>query len=197
MNEKSKILIIEDDADLVAAITKILEIKGYIAKSAYDPEEGWAKLKHEKPDLIILDVMFGSKGESKGFGFAQQIRSDENFSDIPILMLTAINTEKPPCPVTLMNAHVCLQAPFGRRELRRARFWSRALRRVARTWQWLFGLYCGTTVFYLWDLLPAIYLSYPELFDENPAAISSTVADLETGALVLSANGDGARVNLP
>ena len=95
MNEKSKILIIEDDADLVAAITKILEIKGYIAKSAYDPEEGWEKLKHEKPDLIILDVMFGSKGESKGFDFAQQIRSDENFSDIPILMLTAINTEKP------------------------------------------------------------------------------------------------------
>ena len=102
-----------------------------------------------------------------------------------------------PCPVTLMNAHVCLQAPFGGRELRRARFWSRALRRVVRTWRWLFGLYCGTTEFYLWDLLPAVYLSHPELFDENPAAISSTVADLETGVLVLSADGDGARVNLP
>ncbi|MBW6502362.1 MAG: response regulator [Bacteroidales bacterium] len=95
MNEKSKILIIEDDADLVAAITKILEIKGYLVKSAYDPEEGWEKLRLEKPDLIILDVMFGSRGESKGFDFAQQIRSDVHFSDIPILMLTAINSEKP------------------------------------------------------------------------------------------------------
>jgi DNA-binding response OmpR family regulator len=95
MNEKSKILIIEDDVDLVAAITKILETKGYDTKGAYDPDEGWEKLKEEKPDLIILDVMFGSKGESKGFDFAQQVRSDIQFSDIPILMLTAINAEKP------------------------------------------------------------------------------------------------------
>ena len=95
MNEKAKILVIEDDNDLVAAITKILENKGYAAVSAYDPEEGWDKLKQDKPDLIILDVMFGGKGESKGFDFAQKIRYDKQFSDIPILMMTAINTEKP------------------------------------------------------------------------------------------------------
>src|SRR4030065_984518 len=95
MNEKAKILVVEDDNDLVAAITKILENKGYDATSAYDPEEGWDKLKQNKPDLIILDVMFGGKGESKGFDFAQKIRCDRQFSDIPILMMTAINTEKP------------------------------------------------------------------------------------------------------
>ena len=95
MNEKAKILVIEDDNDLVAAITKILENKGYAAVSAYDPEEGWGKLKQDKPDLIILDVMFGDKGESKGFEFAQKMRYDKQFSDIPILMMTAINAEKP------------------------------------------------------------------------------------------------------
>ena len=95
MNEKSKILVVEDDNDLVAAITKILENKGFAASSAYDPEEGWDKLKQDKPDLIILDVMFGSNGESKGFDFAQKIRYDKKFSDIPILMMTAINAEKP------------------------------------------------------------------------------------------------------
>ena len=95
MNEKAKILVIEDDNDLVAAITKILENKGYAAVSAYDPEEGWDKLKQDKPDLIILDVMFGDKGESKGFEFAQKLRYDKQFSDIPILMMTAINAEKP------------------------------------------------------------------------------------------------------
>ena len=95
MSEKAKILVIEDDNDLVAAITKILENNGYAAESAYDPEEGWDKIKQNKPDLIILDVMFGSKGESKGFDFAQKIRYDRQFSDIPILMMTAINTEKP------------------------------------------------------------------------------------------------------
>ena len=95
MNGKAKILVIEDDNDLVAAITKILENKGYDATSAYDPEEGWDKMKQNKPDLIILDVMFGGKGESKGFDFAQKIRYDRQLSDIPILMMTAINTEKP------------------------------------------------------------------------------------------------------
>ena len=95
MNEKSKILVVEDDNDLVAAITKILENKGYAPSSAYDPEEGWDKLKQDKPDLIILDVMFGSNGESRGFDFAQKIRYDKKFSDIPILMMTAINAEKP------------------------------------------------------------------------------------------------------
>ncbi|OFY68134.1 MAG: hypothetical protein A2V64_07845 [Bacteroidetes bacterium RBG_13_43_22] len=95
MNEKQKILIIEDDTDLIAAIAKILENKGYNAVCAYDPEEGFEKLKKDKPDLIILDVMFGSKGESKGFDFAQKLKYEKQFSDIPILMMTAINTEKP------------------------------------------------------------------------------------------------------
>jgi DNA-binding response OmpR family regulator len=95
MNEKPKILIIEDDADLVAAMKKMLENKGHNVVVAYDPEEGNEKLRQDKPDLIILDVMFGSKGESKGFDFAQMIRNDKQIADIPILMLTAINTEKP------------------------------------------------------------------------------------------------------
>jgi DNA-binding response OmpR family regulator len=95
MNEKSKILIIEDDTDLVAALKILLETKEYQVTTAYDPEEGNSKMHQEKPDLIILDVMFGNKGESKGFDFAQKIRYDKPYADIPVLMLTAINTEKP------------------------------------------------------------------------------------------------------
>jgi two-component system alkaline phosphatase synthesis response regulator PhoP len=95
MIEKPKILIIEDDPDLIAAIKVILEAKGYKITTAYDPEEGLVKLKLDKPDLIILDVMFGNKGESKGFDFSQQLRYDKQFAGIPVLMLTAINTAKP------------------------------------------------------------------------------------------------------
>ena len=95
MNEQSKILIIEDDVDLVAAIKKMLENRGYKVAAAYDPDDGDQKMRKEKPELIILDVMFGSKGDSKGFDFAQKIRNDKEFSGIPILMLTAINTERP------------------------------------------------------------------------------------------------------
>ena len=90
-----RILIIEDDVDLVAAIKKMLENRGYKVAAAYDPDDGDQKMRKEKPELIILDVMFGSKGDSKGFDFAQKIRNDKEFSGIPILMLTAINTERP------------------------------------------------------------------------------------------------------
>ncbi len=95
MNGKPKILIIEDDADLVAAMRKILETRGLSTDVAYDPDEGKQKLANNEPDLIILDVMFGTRGESKGFDFAQSIKIDKKFSAIPILMLTAINTERP------------------------------------------------------------------------------------------------------
>lgn len=95
MKDKSKILIIEDDADLVAALKILLETRNYEVMTAYDPDEGSMKLKQERPDLIILDVMFGHKGESRGFGFAQNLRNDKQYSEIPVLMLTAINTEKP------------------------------------------------------------------------------------------------------
>ena len=95
MNGKPKILIIEDDTDLVAAMKKILETRGFSVDVAYDPDEGKQKLSKNEPDLIILDVMFGTRGESKGFDFAQSIKLDKKFSAIPILMLTAINTERP------------------------------------------------------------------------------------------------------
>jgi DNA-binding response OmpR family regulator len=95
MDEKSKILIIEDDTDLVAALKILLETRNYNVKTAYDPADGTLILQDEKPDLIILDVMFGNKGESLGFDFAQNLRNNKKYSDIPVLMLTAINTEKP------------------------------------------------------------------------------------------------------
>jgi DNA-binding response OmpR family regulator len=95
MNTKPTILIIEDDADLVAAMKRILENRNLTVIEAYDPDEGMEKLKQTEPDLIILDVMFGSRGESKGFDFAQSVKLDKKFSAIPILMLTAINTERP------------------------------------------------------------------------------------------------------
>ncbi|MDY7075703.1 MAG: nucleoside hydrolase [Chloroflexota bacterium] len=102
-------------------------------------------------------------------------------------------------PTTLMNAHVCLQASFGWRDLTHIRHWGLGTRRVVRNWLLTFGLYCGVSVFYLWDLLPAVYVSHPELFDENPVWVRSTVTDLETGTLVLGDRdeGEGIRTNMP
>jgi len=95
MNEKHKILIIEDDRDLVEAIALILKSKEYQVVRAYNTEIGVKMIKEEKPELIILDVMFGSKGKTKGFDLAVRVRQDKSMANVPILMLTSVNEVYP------------------------------------------------------------------------------------------------------
>ena len=59
--------------------------------SAGNPEEGWAKLEKEVPDLLILDVMMGKGAE--GFIMARQIRKEARFAEMPILMLTSMREQ--------------------------------------------------------------------------------------------------------
>jgi purine nucleosidase len=102
-----------------------------------------------------------------------------------------------PCPVTLMNAQTCLQAPFYWRDLRELSFWSQKTRRAVRRWLILHAIFCGLPNFYLWDLLPAVYLSYPDLFDTNRVTIVSSVRDLETGSLIMAEQPGGRTINMP
>ena len=84
----AKILIIDDDPDIVEAMKIVLESKDYDVVVAEDGEEGLKKAKTNKPDLIILDVMMETG--DKGFEIARIIKKDEAYKNIPILMLTAI-----------------------------------------------------------------------------------------------------------
>ena len=86
-----KILIIDDDIDLVEAIRMTLEGAGFEVIDAQEGEKGLQKIKEEYPDLVILDVMMGTQDE--GFHVAYQIRSSKESADIPILMLTAVGQE--------------------------------------------------------------------------------------------------------
>jgi len=88
MNEQKKILIIEDDLDIIESMKVVLESKKYQVISANDGKEGFEKAKAEKPDLIILDVMMRHKTE--GFDVTQNLRRNEQTKYIPILMVTAI-----------------------------------------------------------------------------------------------------------
>jgi len=91
-----KILVIEDDADMVTAIRMPLEANGYEIVAAATGAEGLQKVKEIKPDLIILDVMMETT--TAGFQVSLELRSpDEDseyaaYREIPILMLTAIHT---------------------------------------------------------------------------------------------------------
>ena len=91
-----KILVIEDDLDMVTAIRMPLEANGYEVFHAATGEEGLQKVKEVEPDLIILDVMMETT--TAGFQVSLQLRNpapDSEYAayrEVPILMLTAIHT---------------------------------------------------------------------------------------------------------
>lgn len=90
-----KILLVDDDKDLVMSLTPALKSKGYDVAAAYSGADGLKLLQKEKPNLVILDVMMET--DTAGFEAAYQIRSDretskyKEFRKIPIIILTAIN----------------------------------------------------------------------------------------------------------
>lgn len=86
-----KIMIIDDDIDLVEAMRITLESAGFEVIDAQDGVKGLEILIAEKPDLLILDVMMDTQDE--GFQLAYQLRSSDETRDIPILMVTAVGTQ--------------------------------------------------------------------------------------------------------
>ncbi len=95
----AKILIIDDDPDMVLAARLCLEKAGHQLIAASTGPEGLEKIKAERPDLIILDVMMDTTTE--GFHLALKLRSPDprseyaEYADIPIIMLTAIHSTAP------------------------------------------------------------------------------------------------------
>ena len=90
MADKAKILIVDDDPDLVEATKIVLETK-YDVITASEGNEGIGKAKAEKPDLIILDVIMPVKD---GFSAAEQIKKDPDLCEIPVIMLTSYAERK-------------------------------------------------------------------------------------------------------
>ncbi|UCF96963.1 MAG: response regulator [Spirochaetaceae bacterium] len=95
MNKKATIFIIEDDPDAAEVMKVTLQAKDYKVLTASEPEKGFAKAKQAKPDLIILDVMFGKQETAKGFDYAVKMKQDKDLAAIPILMVTAVNIRHP------------------------------------------------------------------------------------------------------
>jgi len=87
--KKNKILIIDDDVDLLASTKLFLESKNYEVETAINSNIGLGILKTFHPDLIILDIMMDTKLE--GFNFLNELKSDDNFKEIPIIMSTGMS----------------------------------------------------------------------------------------------------------
>jgi len=83
-----KVLNVEDDADTRTFVSTVLEEDGYIPIMAMDGEEGMKKVKKERPDLIILDILMPRES---GIKMYHELKLDPNLKDIPVVMLSGVS----------------------------------------------------------------------------------------------------------
>ena len=108
-----KILVVDDEEDLCEILQFNLETEGYETDVAYSAEEA---LQHHLPDydLLLLDVMMG---EMSGFKMAKIVRSNPETADIPIIFLTAKDTENDVLTCFNMGADDYISKPFSLKEV--------------------------------------------------------------------------------
>ena len=86
-----KILVVDDEVDLVETVRFPLEMEGFDVLISYNGEDALNQARKEKPDLIILDLMLP---KLDGYKVCRLLKFDERYKHIPILMLTAKTQEK-------------------------------------------------------------------------------------------------------
>lgn len=84
--EKKKILVIDDEPDIVAYLRLLLENHNYDVVSASDGQQGLELAKHEHPDLVCLDIMMPRK---TGVTLYQEIKTDPNLKNTPCIIISA------------------------------------------------------------------------------------------------------------
>ncbi len=89
--EKKKILVVDDQVDLVKTLQFALEFEQYKVLVSYNGEDALNQARKENPDLILLDVMLP---KLDGYKVCRLLKFDEHYKHIPILMMTAKSQEK-------------------------------------------------------------------------------------------------------
>ena len=92
MQEKKKILVVDDEPDVVEMIRAALESASYQVVVAYDGEEAVERTRTERPDAIIMDLMMPGMD---GFAASEELKNASETSRIPILTLTAYPKKGP------------------------------------------------------------------------------------------------------
>jgi phosphate regulon transcriptional regulator PhoB len=108
------ILVVEDEADLVELISYNLKKEGFAVDTAFDGEAGLAKIRKDKYDLVILDLMLPG---IQGVEICRVVRSDPKTASLPIIMLTAKGEEVDRIIGLEMGADDYMTKPFSPREL--------------------------------------------------------------------------------
>jgi len=89
--QPKKILIVDDEVDLVETLRFPLEMEGFNVLASYNGEDALNQARKENPDLILLDLMLP---KLDGYKVCRLLKFDEKYKHIPILMLTAKTQEK-------------------------------------------------------------------------------------------------------
>ena len=87
MNNKQHILVVDDDPGVVEAVSMKLDSLNFRTSKAYDGIEAWEKIRQDRPDLVILDVMMPNKD---GYQVCDEMKKDPDFKDITVELLTAV-----------------------------------------------------------------------------------------------------------
>ena len=85
MKTAKKILIIDDDPDILDSMSALLELNGYETVTACDGDDGLAKARADVPDLVLLDLLMPHKS---GMRFLNDARNDPALKDIPVVILS-------------------------------------------------------------------------------------------------------------
>jgi len=83
---KTKILLVDDEPDVLGILSKKLQAAGFLTVIASDGIQGLKKTKEEKPDLVLLDIMMPNKD---GFTMLRDLQSDTDLRRIPVIMVSA------------------------------------------------------------------------------------------------------------
>jgi len=87
MNEKKKILVVDDEPDVLVYLTTLFEDNGYETISAEDGEQCLEVAKSEKPDLITLDLIMPKQSGVRSYRY---LKKDPDLKDIPVIIITAM-----------------------------------------------------------------------------------------------------------
>jgi two-component system alkaline phosphatase synthesis response regulator PhoP len=87
MNEKKRVLVVDDEPDFAAIVQTNLEKEGFQVEVAYSGDEGLEKIYASPPDAIVLDIMMPGKD---GYQVCKELKADDKYADIPVILLTAV-----------------------------------------------------------------------------------------------------------
>ncbi len=109
-----KILIADDEPNIVISLEFLLKREGYDVVVAHNGAEALERVRAERPDLAILDVMMPLRN---GFEVCQDLRQDSEFKDLRIMMLTAKGRDTEVSKGLALGADIYMTKPFSTREL--------------------------------------------------------------------------------